>query len=123
MDLFKTMNERNKTMGQDSKKEIARRKVACFKVTGCRFIPSTRLGQMDDAGLTGPRKTRKRQRQVVARIYAGRSVNRTEFQRLSGLTQPTIRAYIAQGLIKTEGTGRGTRIPWSEIVRLQLDKA
>jgi hypothetical protein len=110
-------------MGQDSKKKIHARKVACFKATGCRFIQKTRLGAMDDEGLTPPRKARKRKRAFMAKIYEGRSVSRQEFQRLSGLTQPTIRAYIERGLIEVEHTGRGARIPWSEIVRLQLDKA
>jgi len=105
-------------MGQDSKKEINRRAVACFKATGCRHIKGTRLGAMDDRGLTGPRKARLRKRQVVAKIYEGRSVNRTEFQRLSGLTQPTIRAYIKQGLIKTVPGSK--HIPWSEVKRLGL---
>lgn len=110
-------------MGQDSKKTIAARKIANFKATGCRHTTKTWLGCMDEKGLTQPRKTRKRTRAVMAKIYESRSVNRMEFQRLSGLTQPTIRAYIKRGLIQTEYDGRrGSRIPWSEVVRLELDK-
>jgi len=108
----------NKTMGQDSKKKIAARKTECFKATGCRFTPKTRMGQMDDLGLTGPRKTRARKRQTVSKIYAARSVTRLEFQRLSGLTQPTIRAYIKRGLIKAMEFSK--RISWDEVKRLKL---
>lgn len=109
-------------MGQDSKKKIHARKVACFKATGCGTIQKTRLGAMDDAGLAAPRMAskRKHKRACIAKLYECKSVNRQEFQRLSGLTQPTIREYIKRGLIKTEITGRGSRIPWSEVVRLEL---
>jgi hypothetical protein len=114
------MTKGNMKMGQDSKKEINRRKVLCFKATGCRFTPKTKLGAMDDLELTGARKTRKRQRACMAKIYEGRSVSRQEFQQLSGLTQPTIREYIKRGLIKTESALWGSRIPWSEVKRLGL---
>ena len=107
-------------MGQDSKKKITARSVACYKATGCRYIKGTRLGCMDDRELTPPRKTRKRQRACMAKIYEGRSVSRQEFQQLSGLTQPTIREYIKRGLIKTESALWGSRIPWSEVKRLGL---
>ncbi len=110
------------TLGQDSKKKITARAVACFKATGCRFTKGTRLGCMDDSGLTPPRKARKRKRAFMAMIYEGRSVSRQEFQRLSGMTQPTIREYIKRGLIKTEKPLPRSRIPWSEVVRLELDK-